>query len=163
MHPLLENINLFDINSLTEENVKDILTEARVLPEKASTPMCPICKSKTSANRDSSRKLGWMWICKKKYQSKWSGKSLEAKVQMFLENISWIFPGYGKEGLQLRKIEVPTVESEGISDMMPTTFNKKILNALSDDDVEVPFVDYEDGYPNWEEFKRKASNKGQNQ
>ncbi|GFS53064.1 retrovirus-related Pol polyprotein from transposon TNT 1-94 [Trichonephila clavipes] len=45
MHPLLENINLFDISSLTEENVKDILTEARVLPEK------------TSANRDSSRKL----------------------------------------------------------------------------------------------------------
>ncbi|GFY71035.1 hypothetical protein TNIN_109591 [Trichonephila inaurata madagascariensis] len=41
MHPLLENINLFDISSLTEENVKDILTEARVLPEKTSTPMCP--------------------------------------------------------------------------------------------------------------------------
>ncbi|GFY64841.1 hypothetical protein TNIN_178851, partial [Trichonephila inaurata madagascariensis] len=74
MHPLLENINLFDISSLTEENVKDILTEARVLPEKTSTPMCSICGNKTSANRDSSRKLGWMWICKKKYQLKCSGK-----------------------------------------------------------------------------------------
>ncbi|GFY62435.1 hypothetical protein TNIN_311671, partial [Trichonephila inaurata madagascariensis] len=74
MHPLLENINLFDISSLTEENVKDILTEARVLPEKTSTPMCPICGNETSANRDSSRKLGWMWICKKKYQLKCSGK-----------------------------------------------------------------------------------------
>ncbi|GFQ70829.1 hypothetical protein TNCT_248991 [Trichonephila clavata] len=60
-------------------------------------------------------------------------------------------PGYGKEGLQLKKIEAPTVESEGISDMMPKTFNKKLLNALSDDD-EVPFVDDEDGDPNWEEF-----------
>ncbi|GFW60814.1 hypothetical protein TNCV_2672351 [Trichonephila clavipes] len=60
---------------------------------------------------------------------------------------------YGKEGLQLRKIEVPTAESEGISDMMPKTFNKKLLNALSDDDDdEVPFVDDEDGDPNWEEF-----------
>ncbi|GFW54176.1 hypothetical protein TNCV_4372501 [Trichonephila clavipes] len=60
---------------------------------------------------------------------------------------------YGKEGLQLRKIEVPTAESEGISDIMPKTFNKKLLNALSDDDdEEVPFVDNEDGYPNWEEF-----------
>ncbi|GFY39988.1 uncharacterized protein TNIN_98841 [Trichonephila inaurata madagascariensis] len=78
-------------------------------------------------------------------------KSLDAKVQMFLEDISWVFPGYGKEGLQLRKIEVPTVESEGISDMMPKTFNKNLLNALSDDD-EVPFVDDEDGDPNWEEF-----------
>ncbi|GFY72945.1 hypothetical protein TNIN_200281 [Trichonephila inaurata madagascariensis] len=55
------------------------------------------------------------------------------------EDISWVFPGYGKEGLQLRKLEVPTVESEGISDMMPKTFNKKLLNALSDDDDdEVP-------------------------
>ncbi|GFQ95104.1 DDE_Tnp_IS1595 domain-containing protein [Trichonephila clavata] len=78
-------------------------------------------------------------------------KSLDAKVQMFLEDISWVFPGYGKEGLQLKKIEAPTVESEGISDMMPKTFNKKLLNALSDDD-EVPFVDDEDGDPNWEEF-----------
>ncbi|GFY72433.1 DDE_Tnp_IS1595 domain-containing protein, partial [Trichonephila inaurata madagascariensis] len=358
MHPLLENINLFDISSLTEENVKDILTEARVLPEKTSTPMCPICGNETSANRDSSRKLGWMWICKEKYQFKCSGKdnptsnpffenvrihildvfvlivcfviklqislvldqlnmfrkrrgqqemswativdfyarlrevteiigshhdkllggpgktilldetfltkrkynkgrktktmtqvvlgiycrddkeglfwlmgekkkdlwpriarhcnpetsvictdsatqyhnvnklfndalhkttnhkkgefvnktdklntinplenenrhfkksiinrkseksirqymalhfyrrtrlntlkSLNAKVQMFLEDISWVFPGYGKEGLQLRKIEVPTVESEGISDMMPKTFNKNLLNG----------------------------------
>ncbi|GFY60517.1 uncharacterized protein TNIN_238921 [Trichonephila inaurata madagascariensis] len=275
MHPLLENINLFDISSLTDENVKDILTEARVLPEKTSTPMCPICGNETSANRDSSRKLGWMWICKKKYQLKCSGKvnptsntffenvrihildvfvlivcfviklqislvldqlnmfrkrrgqqemswativdfyarlrevteiigshhdkllggpgktilldetfltkrkynkgrktktmtqvvlgiycrtrlntlkSLDAKVQMFLEDISWVFPGYGKEGLQLRKLEVPTVESEGISDMMPKTFNKNLLNALSDDDDEVPFVDDEDGDPNWEEF-----------
>ncbi|GFQ71225.1 DDE_Tnp_IS1595 domain-containing protein [Trichonephila clavata] len=381
MHPLLENINLFDISSLTEENVKDILTEARVLPEKISAPMCPTCGSETSANRDSSRKLGWMWICKKKNQLKCSGKvnptsntffenvkihildvfvlivcfivklqislvleqlnmfrrrrgqpqmswativdfysrlrevaeiigshhdkllggpgktilldetfltkrkynkgrktktmtqvvlgiycrddkegifflvdgekkkdlwpriarhcnpetsvictdsatqyhninklfndaihkttnhkkgefvnktdklntinplenenrhfkksivsrkseksiiqymalhfyrrtrlntlkSLDAKVQMFLEDISWVFPGYGKEGLQLKKIEAPTVESEGISDMMPKTFNKKLLNALSDDD-EVPFVDDEDGDPNWEEF-----------
>ncbi|GFY13057.1 transposable element Tcb2 transposase [Trichonephila clavipes] len=70
---------------------------------------------------------------------------------MFLEDISWVFPGYGEEGLQLRKIEVPTAESEGISDMMPKTFNKKLLNALSDDDDEVPFVDDEDGDPNWEE------------
>ncbi|GFT46980.1 hypothetical protein TNCV_3746611 [Trichonephila clavipes] len=46
----------------------------------------------------------------------------------------------------------PTAESEGISDMMPKTFNKKLLNALSDDDDEVPFVDNEDGDPNWEEF-----------
>ncbi|GFX69336.1 hypothetical protein TNCV_3866141 [Trichonephila clavipes] len=61
-------------------------------------------------------------------------------------------PGYGKEGLQLRKIEVPTAESEGISDMMPKTFNKKLLNALSDDDDEVPFVDDEDGDPKWKEF-----------
>ncbi|GFY74095.1 hypothetical protein TNIN_313301, partial [Trichonephila inaurata madagascariensis] len=38
-------------------------------------------------------------------------------------------PGYGKEGLQLRKLEVPTVESEGISDMMPKTFNKNLLNG----------------------------------
>ncbi|GFY75382.1 hypothetical protein TNIN_199851 [Trichonephila inaurata madagascariensis] len=45
-------------------------------------------------------------------------KSLDTKVQMFLEDISWVLPGYGKEGLQLRKIEVPTVESKGISDMM---------------------------------------------
>ncbi|GFQ68767.1 hypothetical protein TNCT_552361 [Trichonephila clavata] len=72
-------------------------------------------------------------------------------MQMFLEDISWVFPGYGKEGLQLEKNEAPTVESEGISDMMPKTFNKKLLNALSDDD-EVPFVDDEDGDPNWEEF-----------
>ncbi|GFX52309.1 uncharacterized protein TNCV_5037361 [Trichonephila clavipes] len=63
-------------------------------------------------------------------------KSLDAKVQMFLEDISWVFPGYGKEGLQLRKIEVPTAESE----------------ALSDDDDEVPFVNDEDGDPNWAEF-----------
>ncbi|GFY64894.1 hypothetical protein TNIN_8021 [Trichonephila inaurata madagascariensis] len=48
---------------------------------------------------------------------------------MFLEDISWVFPLYGKEGLQLRKIEVPTVESEGISDMMPKTFNKNLLNG----------------------------------
>ncbi|GFY70768.1 DDE_Tnp_IS1595 domain-containing protein [Trichonephila inaurata madagascariensis] len=78
--------------------------------------------------------------------------SLDAKVQMFLEDISWVFPGYGKEGLQLRKIEVPIVESEDISDMMPKTCNKILLNALSDDDDEVPFVDDEDGDPNWEEF-----------
>ncbi|GFY73669.1 DDE_Tnp_IS1595 domain-containing protein [Trichonephila inaurata madagascariensis] len=58
-------------------------------------------------------------------------KSLDAKVQMFLEDISWVFPGYGKEGLQLRKIEVPTVESEGISDMMPKTFNKNLLNGIT--------------------------------
>ncbi|GFQ74812.1 uncharacterized protein TNCT_1311 [Trichonephila clavata] len=70
---------------------------------------------------------------------------------MFLEDISWVFPGYGKEGLQLKKIDAPPIESEGISDMMPKTFNKKLLNALSDDD-EVPFVDDEDGDPNWEEF-----------
>ncbi|GFX46336.1 hypothetical protein TNCV_3708531 [Trichonephila clavipes] len=74
MHPLLENINLFDISSLTEENVKNILTEARVLSEKTSPPMCLICRNETSANRDSSRKLGWKWICKKKYQLKCSGK-----------------------------------------------------------------------------------------
>ncbi|GFY16825.1 DDE_Tnp_IS1595 domain-containing protein [Trichonephila clavipes] len=79
-------------------------------------------------------------------------KSLDAKVQMCLEDISWVFPGYGNEGLQLRKIEVPTAESEGISDMMPKTFNKKLLNALSDDDDEVPFVDHEDGDQNREEF-----------
>ncbi|GFV02219.1 hypothetical protein TNCV_485401 [Trichonephila clavipes] len=71
---------------------------------------------------------------------------------MFLEDISWVFPRYGKEGLQLRKIEVPTAESEGISDMMPKTFNKKLLNALRDDDDEVSFVDDEDGDPNGEEF-----------
>ncbi|GFY45559.1 hypothetical protein TNIN_311691 [Trichonephila inaurata madagascariensis] len=76
---------------------------------------------------------------------------------MFLEDISWVFPLYGKEGLQLRKIEVPTVESEGISDMMPKTFNKNLLNALSDVDDEVPFVNNEDGDPNWEEFQRKTS------
>ncbi|GFY78672.1 DDE_Tnp_IS1595 domain-containing protein, partial [Trichonephila inaurata madagascariensis] len=80
-------------------------------------------------------------------------KSLDAKVQMFLEDISWVFPGYGKEGLQLRKLEVSTVESEGISDMVPKTFNKNLLNGitfyiffkktLSDDDDEVPFVDNE--------------------
>ncbi|PRD19603.1 UNVERIFIED_CONTAM: hypothetical protein NCL1_56886 [Trichonephila clavipes] len=55
---------------------------------------------------------------------------------MFLEDISWVFPGYGKEGLQLRKIEIPKAESE----------------ALSDDDDAAPFVDDEDGDPNWEEF-----------
>ncbi|GFR00157.1 DDE_Tnp_IS1595 domain-containing protein [Trichonephila clavata] len=58
-------------------------------------------------------------------------KSLDAKVQMFLEVTSWVFPGYGKEGLQLKKIEAPTVESEGISDMMPKTFNKKLLNGVT--------------------------------
>ncbi|GFS65107.1 hypothetical protein TNCV_1636001 [Trichonephila clavipes] len=212
MHPLLENINLFDISSLTEENVKDILTEARVLPEKTSPLMCPICRNETSANRDSSRKLGWMWICKKKYQLKCSGK-VNPTSNTFFENVkihvldvfvlivcfviklqislvldqlnmfgkrrlqemSWATivdfyarlrdvteiigshhdkllggPGYGKEGLQLRKIEVLTAESEGISDMMPKTFNKKLLNG--DDDDEVNFVNDEDGDPNWEEF-----------
>ncbi|GFT68787.1 hypothetical protein TNCV_684391 [Trichonephila clavipes] len=77
MHPLLENINLFVISSLTEENVKDILTEARVLPEKTSPPV-------------------------------------EMKPQ---------------------QIEIPA-------------------ETLTDDnnDDEVPFVDDEDGDPNWEEF-----------
>ncbi|GFQ99771.1 hypothetical protein TNCT_665911 [Trichonephila clavata] len=82
MHPLLENINLFDISSLTEENVKDILTEARVLPEKISAPMCPTCGSETSANRDSSRKLGWMWICKKKKSIEMLGKG-EPNIKHF--------------------------------------------------------------------------------
>ncbi|GFU43834.1 uncharacterized protein NPIL_173621 [Nephila pilipes] len=275
MHPSLENINLFDIGSLKEETVKDILTEARVLADRISTPICPICGHETSANKDSSRKLGWVWICKNKYRFGCSGKinplsntffenikirlldvflliicfvtkmqvslvlehlnlfrnrrgqpqmswativdfysrmrevteivashhdkllggpdktilldetfltkrkynrgrktqtmtqvvlgiycqrtrlstmkSLDAKVQLFLEDISLVFPGYGKKGLELKKIEIPTVESEGISDKMPKTSNKKLLEALSDDD-EVPFMDDVDGDPDWEDF-----------
>ncbi|GFT34253.1 hypothetical protein NPIL_163261 [Nephila pilipes] len=77
-------------------------------------------------------------------------KSLDAKVQIFLEDNSLVFPGYGKKGLELKKIAIPTVESEGISDKMPKTSNK-LLEALSDDD-EVPFVDDVDGDPNWEDF-----------
>ncbi|GFS38055.1 uncharacterized protein NPIL_201531 [Nephila pilipes] len=270
MHPSLENINLFDIGSLKEETVKDILTEARVLADRISTPICPICGHETSANKDSSRKLGWVWICKNKYRFGCSGKinplsntffenikirlldvflliicfvtkmqvslvlehlnlfrnrrgqpqmswativdfyslmrevteivashhdkllggpenenkhfkkaivsrqsekhlkqymalhfyrrtrlstmkSLDAKVQLFLEDISLVFPGYGKKALELKKIEIPTVESEGISDKMPKTSNKKLLEALSDDD-DVPFMDDVDGDPDWEDF-----------
>ncbi|GFX42268.1 hypothetical protein TNCV_109892 [Trichonephila clavipes] len=199
MHPLLEKINLFDISSLTEENVKDILTEARVLPEKTSPPMCPICRNETSANRDSSRKLGepnikcffrerknsyTRCICidsmfchqtankfslgsieyvpkKKRTTRNELGYDCRLLCSAERSNRNHIGshhdkllggPGYGKEGLQLRKIEIPTAESEGISDTMPKTFNKKLLNALSDGDDEVPFVDDEDGDPNWEEF-----------
>ncbi|GFS65947.1 hypothetical protein NPIL_353161 [Nephila pilipes] len=78
-------------------------------------------------------------------------KSLDAKVQLFLEDISLVFPGYGKKGLELKKIEIPMVESEGISDKMPKTSNKKLLEASSDDD-EVPFMDDVDGDPDWEDF-----------
>ncbi|GFU24700.1 uncharacterized protein NPIL_88621 [Nephila pilipes] len=86
MHPSLENINLFDIGSLKEETVKDILTEARVLPDRISTPICPICGHETSANKDSSRKLGWVWICKNKYRFGCSGK-INPLSNTFFENI----------------------------------------------------------------------------
>ncbi|GFU25216.1 hypothetical protein NPIL_275571 [Nephila pilipes] len=86
MHPSLENINLFDIGSLKEETVKDILTEARVLPDRISTPICPICGHETSANKDSSRKLGWVWICKSKYRFGCSGK-INPLSNTFFENI----------------------------------------------------------------------------
>ncbi|GFS31443.1 DDE_Tnp_IS1595 domain-containing protein, partial [Nephila pilipes] len=86
MHPSLENINLFDIGSLKEETVKDILTEARVLPDRISTPICPICGHETSANKDSSRKLGWVWICKNKYRYGCSGK-INPLSNTFFENI----------------------------------------------------------------------------
>ncbi|GFS84203.1 hypothetical protein NPIL_46051 [Nephila pilipes] len=66
-------------------------------------------------------------------------KSLDAKVQLFLEDISLVFPGYGKKGLELKKIK------------MPKTSNKKLIEALSDDD-EVPFMDDVDGDPDWEDF-----------
>ncbi|GFS59007.1 hypothetical protein NPIL_580611 [Nephila pilipes] len=78
-------------------------------------------------------------------------KSLDAKVQIFLEDISLVFPGYGKKGVELKKIGIPTVESEGISDKMAKSSNRKLLEALSDDD-EVLFVDDVDGDPNWEDF-----------
>ncbi|GFS85653.1 hypothetical protein NPIL_673611, partial [Nephila pilipes] len=176
MHPSLENIILFDIGSLKEETVKDILTETRVLPDRISTPICPICGRETSANKDSSRKLGSVWICKNEYRFGCSGKqymalhfcrrtrlstmkSLDAKVQIFLEDISWGFSRiWKKKSLELKKIGIPTVVSEGISDKMPKTSNKKLLEALSDDD-EVPFVDDVDGDPNWEDFYPSPSEK----
>ncbi|GFU24927.1 suppressor of SWI4 1 homolog [Nephila pilipes] len=67
-------VKFFAAYSSTEETVKDILTEARVLLGRISTPMYPICGRETSANKDYSRKLGWVWICKNKYRFGCSGK-----------------------------------------------------------------------------------------
>ncbi|GFW11115.1 hypothetical protein TNCV_2842411 [Trichonephila clavipes] len=179
MHPLLENINLFDISSLTEENVKDILTEARVLPEKTSPPMCPIRRNETSANRDSSRKLGWMWIYKKKYQLKYSGKVnptsnaffenvkihildvfvlvvcfvIKLQISLFLDQLNMFRKRRGQQEMSWATIVGFYVRLREVTEIIGS-HNDKLLGgpALSDDDEEVPFVDDEDGDPNWEEF-----------
>ncbi|GFU29046.1 hypothetical protein NPIL_672651 [Nephila pilipes] len=49
MHPSIENINVFDIGSLKEKTVKDILTEAKVLHDRISIPMSRVCDNETSA------------------------------------------------------------------------------------------------------------------
>ncbi|GFS35840.1 hypothetical protein NPIL_49061 [Nephila pilipes] len=76
-------------------------------------------------------------------------KFQDEKVQKFLEDICWVFPGYGKKSLELKKIGTVTVKSEGILDKMQRIKKKKLLEALSDDD-EVPFVDGVDKDPIWE-------------
>ncbi|GFS94925.1 60S ribosomal protein L27 [Nephila pilipes] len=72
---------------------------------------------------------------------------------MFLEDISWIFPGYGKKILELKKNRNGNCRVEGISDKMPKTLDKKLLKAINEND-EVHFMDDVGGDPNWESLKK---------
>ncbi|XP_035208698.1 uncharacterized protein LOC118183314 [Stegodyphus dumicola] len=63
------------------------------------------------------------------------------KIYQFLQDIKTVYPGYGKNGLELKFINEPTVQSEDIEDLMPP---KKA--ARQDDEMQ--FI--EDGDDMWE-------------
>ncbi|GFT66770.1 hypothetical protein NPIL_205702 [Nephila pilipes] len=174
MHPSLENINLFDIGSLKEETVKDILTEARVLPDRISTLICPICGRETSANKESSRKLGWVWICKNKYRFGCSGKInplsntffenikihlldvflliicfvTKMQVNLVLEHLNLFRKRRGQPQMSWPTIDDFYSRLREVTEIVASHHDKLLGGpALSDDD-EVPFVDDVDGDPN---------------
>lgn len=67
-------------------------------------------------------------------------KDLGGKIHQFLLDVSTVYPGYGKEKLFLKSLDLPTPESEGILDLMPSGSNAEFHFSESDDG-EIPFVD----------------------
>ncbi|XP_035206196.1 uncharacterized protein LOC118202738 isoform X2 [Stegodyphus dumicola] len=59
------------------------------------------------------------------------------RLAQFLQDIKAVYPGHGKVGLELKMLDEPTSESEGIEDLMPP---KK--SARQDDDI--PFIQEDD-------------------
>ncbi|GFS74712.1 hypothetical protein NPIL_676381 [Nephila pilipes] len=178
MHPSLEKVNLFDIGSLKEETVKDILTEARVLADRISTPICPICGRETSANKDSSRKLGWVWICKNKYRFGHSGKInplsntffenikihlldvflliiyffSEIQVSLVLEHLNLFRKRRGQPQMSWPTIVEFYSRRRELTEIVASPHDKLLGGPALSDDAEVLFVDDVDGDPNWEDF-----------
>ncbi|XP_035206821.1 uncharacterized protein LOC118192896 [Stegodyphus dumicola] len=68
------------------------------------------------------------------------------RLAQFLQDIKAVYPGHGKVGLELKMLDEPTSESEGIEDLMPP---KK--SARQDDDI--PFIQEDDD--KWE-FNQKT-------
>ncbi|KFM83355.1 hypothetical protein X975_05726, partial [Stegodyphus mimosarum] len=57
------------------------------------------------------------------------------KIYQFIEDITTLYPGYGKKGLELKFINEPTVESENIENLMPP---KKV--ACQDDEMQLKIL-----------------------